>query len=321
MWWGVERLANGTIVEIMQQNKDVRIILNPAADNGRGAQQQEVIMKIAEPYARVDFVVGESAAHARQAAQEAAAAGYSLVVAAGGDGTVHHVVNGLMAVPDTETMLGVIPIGSGNDFAYMNGIPTDVAEAAHRLFTGQPKWLDLAKVEDENGRFLIMDNNFGIGLDAMVVAQTELITRVHGFPKYLLAVFKSLVFYFKPVRLRIRFDKEAVTESAIFLYVGIGSRGGGGFLLTPDARGDDGLVDSCLAKDMSRLTALSLLGKAMKGTHVHSPYISMRVNQKIVIQLDDPAPMYVDGEMFGYPQDFIREVTVTSLPKAIQLLA
>jgi diacylglycerol kinase family enzyme len=72
---------------------------------------------------------------------------------------------------------------------------------------------------------------------------------------------------------------------------------------------------------MSRLTALSLLGKAVKGTHIHSPHVSMRVNQKIVIQLDDPAPMYVDGEMFGYPQDFIREVTVTSLPQAIQLLA
>lgn len=305
----------------MQQNKDVRIILNPAADNGRGAQQQALITKIAEPYVRVDFIVGKSAAHVRQAAQEAATAGYSLVVAAGGDGTVHHVVNGLMAVPDTETMLGVIPIGSGNDFAYMNGIPTNVAEAAHRLFVGQPKWIDLAKVEDENGRFLFMDNNFGIGFDAMVVVQTELITRLHGFPKYLLAVFKSLAFHFKPVRLRIRFDEESVTQAAIFLYVGIGSRGGGGFLLTPNARQDDGLIDSCLAKDMSRLTALSLLGKAIKGTHIHSPHVAMRANRQIVIQLDDPAPMYVDGEMFGYPEDFIRKVTVTSLPKAIRLLA
>lgn len=305
----------------MQQNKDVRIILNPAADNGRGVQQQDVITKIAAPYARVDFIVSESAAHARQAAQEAAEAGYSLVVAAGGDGTVHHVVNGIMAASNTETMLGVIPIGSGNDFAYANGIPIDVAEAAQKLFNGQPRWVDLAKVEDANGRSVIMDNNFGIGFDAMVVAQTEKITRVHGFPKYMVAVFKTLAFYFKPVRLRICFDDESVTQPAIFLYLGIGPRGGGGFLLTPNAKQDDGLVDSCLAKDMSRLTAISLLGKAIKGSHIHSPHVSMRANREIAINIDDPAPIYVDGEMFAYPEDFVRAVTITSLQKAIQLLA
>jgi diacylglycerol kinase (ATP) len=304
----------------MQQNKDVRIILNPVADNGRGAQQQEVITKIAEPYARIDFVVSESAAHARKAAQEAAAAGYLLVVAAGGDGTVNHVVNGIMSVPDTETMLGVIPIGSGNDFAYMHGVPTDVAEAAQRLFHGQPRWVDLAKVEDENGRSVFMDNNFGVGFDAMVVVQTERIHRVHGFPKYLLAVFKSLAFHYNPYHLRMQFDEETVTQDALFLYLGIGTRGGGGFLLTPDARHDDGQIDSCLADNVSRRILLGLLVKAMKGTHIHSPYAAMRVNRKIIVQLDDPAPIYVDGEIFAYPEQFVRKVTVTSLPKAIQLL-
>jgi len=304
----------------MQQNKDVRIILNPAADNGRGIQHKEAILEIAEPYARVDFMVSDSAEHARHLAKEAVEAGYSLVVAAGGDGTVHHIVNGIMAASNSETMLGVIPIGSGNDFAYANGIPTNVQQAAECLFIGQPRWLDLAKVEDDNGRSVIMDNNFGIGFDAMVVAQTEKITRVHGFPKYMLAVFKTLAFYFKPVRLRIRFDDESVTQSAIFLYLGIGPRGGGGFLLTPNAKQDDGLVDSCLAKDMSRLTAISLLGKAIKGSHIHSPHVSMRASRVIVINIDDPAPIYVDGEMFAYPEDFIRAVTITSLPKAIRLL-
>ena len=114
----------------MQQTKDVRIILNPAADNGRGGLHQDSITKIAEAHALVDFVVSESGNHARQLAQEAAEAGYSLVIAAGGDGTVHQIVNGIMAVPDTKTMLGVIPIGSGNDFAFANGIPKDVEEAA-----------------------------------------------------------------------------------------------------------------------------------------------------------------------------------------------
>ncbi len=305
---------------MIQQNKDVRIILNPAADNGRGILQKEPIIKLAEPYARVDFVVGTSAEHARQSAQEAAERGYALVVAAGGDGTVHHVVNGIMAVPETETMIGVIPIGSGNDFAYVNDIPVNVEEATKRLFKAQPRWLDLAKVEDENGRFVYMDNNFGVGFDAMVVAQTEKITRVHGFPKYMLAVFRSLAFHFDPTRFQIQFDDETVSQKALFIYTAIGTRGGGGFLLTPDAKQDDGLIDSCLANDVSRLTLISLLGKAMKGTHIHSEHCAMRQNRQITIQMDDPAPMYVDGEMFAYPEDFVRQITVTSVPKAIRLL-
>jgi diacylglycerol kinase (ATP) len=279
------------------------------------------ITEIANPYARVDFVVSESAANARQLAKEAAEADYSLVIAAGGDGTVHHVVNGLMAVPESETMLGVIPIGSGNDFAYANGVPTDVREAAKHLFNGQPRWIDLAQIEDENGRSVFMDNNFGVGFDAMVVAQTEQITRVHGFLKYLTGIFKSLAFHFEPTRLRIQFDDELVTQKSLFLYVGIGPRGGGGFLLTPDARQDDGLLDSCLAADINRRTLLGLLSSAVKGTHIHSEHASMRVNKKIVIDLDDTAPMYVDGEMFVYPEDHIHHITITSVPKAIQLLA
>jgi len=305
----------------MQQNKDVRIILNPAADNGRGIQHKEAILEIAEPYARVDFMVSDSAEHARHLAKEAAEAGYSLVIAAGGDGTVHHVVNGIMAVPGTESMLGVIPIGSGNDFAFANDIPMDVSEAAKRLFDGKPRWIDLARVEDENGRFVVMDNNFGIGFDAMVVAQTEKIQRIHGFLKYLTAVLKSLIFYFNPVHLRISFDEEHVVQNTLFLYLGIGTRGGGGFLLTPDARQDDGLIDSCLVNDVSRPTALNMLNMGIKGTHIHSPHVSMRMNKQIVIEIDDLAPMYVDGEMFAYPEDNIRKVTITSLPQAIQLLA
>lgn len=305
----------------MQQNKDIRIILNPAADNGRGALQQGPITEIVQAYAQVDFVLSTSADHARQSAKEAAAAGYSLVVAAGGDGTVHQVVNGIMDVPESKTKLGVIPIGSGNDFAFANGIPTNVQEAASLLFQGQPRWIDLARVEDENGRFVIIDNNFGIGFDAMVVVQTEKITWAHGFMKYLVAVFTTLAFHFKPTQLRINFDDELVTEKSLFFYVGIGPRGGGGFLLTPNARQDDGLIDSCLVDNITRRTLLGMLTKAMKGTHIHNKHASMHVSRQIVVHLDDLAPMYVDGEMFVYPEDNIRQITITSLPQGIQLVA
>ncbi len=297
----------------------MKIILNPMTDNGRGKLQQEKISSLVAPHEFVELVLSEYAGHARELAREAAAAGYEVVVAAGGDGTVHEVVNGIMEA-ERPVKLGVIPIGSGNDFAYANGIPRDVDEAVAALFADKVVWVDLARVEDENGRFLIMDNNFGVGFDAMVVVQAEQIKWAHGFLKYMLAVFKSLAFHFKPARLHILFDEESVVQETLFLYVGIGTRGGGGFLLTPQARQDDGRLDSCLVNPVSRLTFISMLNRAIKGTHITHKDVAMRVNQQIIVSLDDLAPMYVDGEMFAYPEDGVRRVTITSLPQAIPLL-
>lgn len=298
----------------------MKIILNPVTDNGRGKLQQEKISSLIQSHDFVELALTERAGHARELAREAAAAGYDVVAAAGGDGTVHEVVNGIMAA-ERPVKLGVIPIGSGNDFAYANGIPLDVTQAVAALFSDQVKVVDLARVEDENGRFVIMDNNFGVGFDAMVVAQSEQISWAHGFLKYMAAVFKSLAFHYKPARLHILFDEEPVAQESLFLYVGIGPRGGGGFLLTPQASQDDGLLDSCLVNPVSRMTLISMLNRAIKGTHITHKDVAMRVNRQIIVSLDDLAPMYVDGEMFAYPEDGIRRVTITSLPQAIQLLA
>lgn len=96
----------------------VKVILNPAADNGRAAQLQTGILQAAKPFGQLELVLAQRPRHAEQLAREAAAAGYDLVVAAGGDGTVHEVVNGLMAEGKPVAKLGVIPLGSGNDFAF-----------------------------------------------------------------------------------------------------------------------------------------------------------------------------------------------------------
>ncbi len=299
----------------------IKIILNPAADNGRGIQQRDVIGSLVQAAGDVEIVESETGAHARELARQAVLEGCEMVVAAGGDGTVHQVVNGILGVREGTAVLGVIPIGSGNDFAYANAIPVTVPEAVNLLFTGRVKAVDVARVEDENGRFVIMDNNFGAGFDAEVVVQTERIHRVHGFLKYFIAVLKSIAFYFHTYHIQMRFDAEEVVQNVLFLYLGIGPRGGGGFLLTPDARQDDGLVDSCLVNPVNRLTMLQMLSKGIKGTHITSKHVTMRRNQQIVLRLDDPTPIYVDGEVFAYGEDHLRQVTITSMPGVLSLIA
>ncbi|MBP6471727.1 MAG: diacylglycerol kinase family lipid kinase [Chloroflexi bacterium] len=298
----------------------VKVILNPAADNGRAAQLQTGILQAAKPFGQLELVLAQRPRHAEQLAREAAAAGYDLVVAAGGDGTVHEVVNGLMAEGKPVAKLGVIPLGSGNDFAFCSGVAADWPTAVTRLFAGQSKWVDLARIEDENGRAQIFDNNFGIGFDARVVVQTIKITHIHGFLKYFLAVLHSIAFYYDTPQLEMAFDGEPVAQRILFLALGVGPRGGGGFLLTPDARQDDNLIDSCLVNPVGRLIMLQMLLQAVKGTHIYSRHVTMRRSQQITIRLVEPAPIHIDGEMFAFTEDKLRQVTITSMPAAIEVV-
>ncbi len=298
----------------------VKVILNPYADNGHGRQKIEIVEAAARPYGGVDLVLTERPQHGMDLARQAAEDGYDVVAAAGGDGTVSDVMNGLMQAQNPAARLGIIPVGSGNDLAWNLGVPQDVATAVQRVFTGSPMKIDLAYVENEYGYGRFADNNIGVGFDATVVIETETITRLHGFPMYFLAVLRTIFFFFNTPYLQMRFDEEEAAQEALFVAFGLGRRHGGGFLLTPDARHDDGLIDTCTVNPVSRPTMIRMLLKVMKGTHVTSPFVTMRQNQKITIKSDAPLPIHVDGEMFAYPKDNVRQITVTSLPAAIEVV-
>ena len=298
----------------------IKIIMNPWSDQRRAIERRAEIETAVQQYGTADLVLTERPGHAVELARRAAAEGYELVVAAGGDGTVHEVVNGLVQGDRADVMLGVLPIGSGNDFAYGLSLPLAVPQAVARLFQGQPRWVDLARIQDEHGRYEIFDNNFGLGFDAIVVIRTEAITRVHGFMMYFLAVLQTIALYYETPHVDIWFDDEKVSQETLFMAMGIGPRGGGGFLLTPNAVSDDGLIDSCLVNPIGRLTMLGMLSQAIKGTHIHSRHVTMRQNKRIRIQSNMPLPIHIDGEVFAYPKDNVRQVTITSLPKALQVL-
>lgn len=297
-----------------------KVILNPYADRGRGKAYQAMITAAAQPFGGIEVALTQFPGHGRDLARQAANDGYDLVVAAGGDGTISDVVNGLMQGQQAATRLGLVPIGSGNDLAWSLGIANDVETAVHTLFAGQPRTLDLARVEDDHGRYRIFANNMGIGFDAIVVIETESITRLHGFPMYFLAVLRAIAFYYEMPHLEMRFDAESLAQPSCFLAFGVGPRGGGGFLLTPDARHDDNLVDTCLVNPVSRLTMLLMLLRVMKGKHGSHKAVSLRQNRHITVKSDRPMPIHTDGEVFAYAKDNVRQVTVTSLPAAIDVL-
>ncbi len=296
------------------------VILNPSADHGRAIKYREHILVGCREYADVDLVLTEYSGHARELARASVDSGYDIIVAAGGDGTVHEMVNGLVQNDRSENNLGLIPIGSGNDLAYGMGLNTDVNTAIRRLFTGKPRIIDLARIQDDRGQNEVVVNSIGIGFDATVTIQSKTITRIHGFALYAIAALRTIAFYYQIPHLWLQFDDEIVEQDALMVTVGVGPRVGGGFHLTPDAIFDDGLLDSCTVNPINRPTILRLLPEAMRGTHITSPYVMMRRNRTIHIRSNIALPIHIDGEIFAIHEDNVKQVTLSTLPLALPVM-
>lgn len=298
----------------------VKIIMNPYSNSGHAEKEQTAVRQAIQSQSECEFVLTEHSGHARELAYAAALEGFDVVAAAGGDGTVHEVVNGLVDAAQAGVKLGVIPIGSGNDFAFARNILPGVDTAVQRLFHGKPTKFDLARVEDDRGRTELVGNNFGVGFDANVVIRTAEITNATGFLMYLLGVFKTLRHDFNMYPLEMRFDDEQVAQKVLLVAFGIGPRHGGGFFLTPDANLHDSLVDSCLVHVLNRPTALYMLGKAVKGTHTSSHHVTMRQSERVQIYSEMALPVHIDGEVFAYPEDNVHHLTITSVPAALEMM-
>jgi YegS/Rv2252/BmrU family lipid kinase len=299
----------------------VTVIYNPNADLGHGMTHLPAVRDALRSLDKnAQIVLTEGPGHAQQLVREAIMNGADMVVAAGGDGTVNEVVNGLLTAPGERPLLGVIPIGTGNDFAYAMGIASDVPTAVQNLYRQKTRKADVALMEDDRGGLRYFENNLGVGFDANVVIRTEEITQVHGFLKYLLGVLTTLALDFRPINLELRFDDEEVEQALLFISLGIGQRHGGGFLLTPFASHLDDKIDSCAVTMLSRLRALTLLNSAMKGTHVNVSQVTMRQNRRVEITSAEAMPIHIDGEIYARPQDDIHHLTVTSLPEALDVL-
>ncbi len=156
--------------------RKVKLILNPMADMGRAWKTANDLRPIAQEFkGELSWSGTVYPTHAIELAKQAAEEGCDMVIAMGGDGTVHEVVNGLMQVPEEKRpVMGIVPIGSGNDFAYSIGLTQRPAHAlAHALHGGNIQPVDIGLMTDEHGRREYFDNTLGIGFDAVVTIRSH----------------------------------------------------------------------------------------------------------------------------------------------------
>lgn len=302
-----------------------RVILNPTSGAGRGQRMVErIIVGLERRGIEARVVATTAPREAARLGREAALEDVDLVVAAGGDGTVHEVANGLLtalAAGVEGPVLGILPIGTGNDFAKLVGPLDDLDRSLDILVDGNLRRLDACTAEWGGASHWFV-NAAGTGLDVDVVRR--MLRARHGrapaIIKYLSAVLRSLVRY-EAIPLRIRLDDRVIERDVTIIVAGNGRCVGGGFWVCPGAEPDDGRFDICIVDRVSFLGALAPLARVMRGKHEGHAKVKMYRAREVEIEAMGPDPLFfqLDGELHEPPDT--RSLTLTVRPGALPVMA
>jgi len=297
----------------------VKVILNPYANRWRAKGRADDILNACQQAGlETDLAFIPAPGKGAEEAMRASDDGYDAVVAAGGDGTVHEVVNGLIAAAGEGPTkpLGVMPVGTGNDFNDMSGLPRDLAKAAQIFAAGQTRQLDAGKitVDDQVHYF---DNNCALAMEPVVTIENIYMTRLSGNIRYVVAVIKALA-KLNAWHMRVTWDDGSYEGPILLLSVCNSPRTGGLFRMAPEAKMDDGLFDFVYAPDMRLPQVVGLLPRLVKGTHVNHKKISYGRTRTLSVECDAGSPIHADGEVLSESATrFIYEV----IPNKITLLS
>jgi diacylglycerol kinase (ATP) len=269
-------------------------IINPVAGRGAAARTWARVLDRVDAAGRWEYAFSQGPGHARELA--AAAAGrYNRVIAVGGDGTASEVANGLA---HSATALALIPAGRGNDLARNLKIPHEALAATHLALHGAERAIDLGEITTPTtSRYFI--NIAGFGFDAEVAWRVNRLPELGGGTLPYLAGVLQTLFQYRAPGMRLRLDRHAIDRRVFLVAVGNCASYGGGMHIVPDARPDDGLLDVCVVKDLSRLEVLRLLPRLYKGKHVGHPAVEVVRCESVSADASVRVLLQADGELVG----------------------
>ncbi|HKC39180.1 MAG TPA: diacylglycerol kinase family protein [Gemmatimonadales bacterium] len=280
------------------------VILNPVAGRGAAGRAEAVVARAfrAQGWA-VDVARTARPGHGEELATAAVQQGAKHVVAVGGDGTVHEVANGLLRA-GSDAVLGVVPIGSGNDFAKLVGVyKHDPVRAVARLVTARPTRFDAGRVLDE-----WFVNSLGFGFGPAVVKTRNAMQHLRGFLSYLVPIVQTF-FTFEPPVLDLTAAGFRERGNMMMVEVCNGTTAGGSYRFAPDADPADGKLDVCVIRRVSLPRFLLAIPRVMRGTHVTMREVTLIKTTKLVVRSpEEPLVLHVDGEL---REPGVNECTVT----------
>jgi diacylglycerol kinase (ATP) len=291
------------------------VIYNPAAGRGKAEKLLKEIAPTLGP--GVELRPSARPEHAVELAQQAADERFDRVVAAGGDGTVHEVANGLVRSGNRDVIFSTWPLGSANDYAFTLGLLEHWKRRGERPPT-ETIQADVGRVTG-GGRERFYVNSVGVGFNGMVGLEARKIRWLRGMPLYTWAFLKAMVKHFKTPTMSITFDGEERTVPTLALTVNLAQREGG-FPLTPHARVTDGLFDYMHAMNLWRWHLIRFLpGMATGRLPTTHPRLKLGRAAKIEIRSETPLFVHTDGEFFCVPADGLKDVTMEVLPGRLRV--
>lgn len=296
-----------------------KVILNPYAGRWLALKKREEL-EAALKDSGIDFelVLTEFPDHGISLAVEAVREGFAPIIAAGGDGSISEVVNGMIQADVGDVPpLGVIPLGSANDFPDNLGIPKELGAATEVIASGNTKTIDLGVVKSPNNPERYFDNNAAVGLEPYVTQIQERIENLHGTLRYLVATLKAI--YDNPQwSVHLKWEGGEYQGPATLVTVGNLPRTGGIFYMTPDADPQDGLLTFVYGFMATRLQILRLLPRTMKpkeGSYIEHLSIHEIHSSWLKVHTDQPTPAHADGVIFDHAaQDLEYRVLPQILP-------
>ncbi len=296
-----------------------KVILNPYSNRWK-ARARWPEAEAALKAAGVDFelVVSERPGHIVELSEQAVRQGFSPIIAAGGDGTIGEVVNGMAHAANSEKELlgplGILPLGTANDLVYNLGLPLELQAAAQVIKAGSTKRMDVGKVNDR-----YFANNSAAGLEPYVTTKQVKITWISGILRYLVAAVWAIMERPK-WGASIKWDDGEYNGPISLVTIGNGARSGGVFYMIPHADPFDGQLTFVYGFRPTRLAMLSTLPRAMKpdvGSYVEVDGIHEQKATWIKIHLENSSPAHTDGEIFS---NAIHDLEYSIFPARLQIL-
>jgi diacylglycerol kinase (ATP) len=273
-----------------------KLILNPVAGNDTAHDDLPLInARLRARIGSLDIVLTTGPGDAEALARQAAADGYDHLFIAGGDGTVNEALNGVASVRQglSQVTFGILPRGTGNDFASAIGIPAAAEDAIEALLRAPAVPIDVGRM---NERYFVNVSSGGF-LAAASVATSERLKTLTGRLAYLIGGAQVLLDY-EPVGTRLVLDDDAFDASLYAFAVCNAPLVGGGRMIAPEAVMDDGLFDVCLIHAMPTVDFIGLLASVSAGEHVHDDRVDYIRTRHLTLEFNRAIPLNTDGQVF-----------------------
>jgi len=286
----------------------VCIILNPTAWRAKITRYNHIIKNFFEKYKiEYKYKITTAPGEATQFAKDAVKEKYELVIAAGGDGTINEVVNGII---NTKTVLGILPLGTINILAMELGIPLNLSKSLNLILTGKTKTIDIGKVND---RYFVLMAGFGMDSYAIYRANLKLKKYIGAFAYVISGIYS--VFKYRPYKINVNIDDHRIDDTGYFVIVENFPSYGGKFKIAPYADVNDGLLDVCVFKKTGLLpTFRYFLGITLK-KHIHYPDVRYYQCKKVELSSEHNVLVHTDGDLIGS-----LPAKIVALPKKLKVL-